>query len=206
MTLKNICMLIFFSIFITACSVKKLSQEELVLNKEGISKRTEIPQDLINEINYILFLLKQNDLETLNARFIHAKFPYYELSMDDNQKKVIIQKKSAIDEINNYIDSFDIKKEEAIFDCSPFNDANYGWNKEGVFLNHSKDAYISKFMLQENLLKANSYTQEEINKTILIEKNSYEVIVPYNIIFYLTKIDNIWYITLIDNIKTNCSK
>nr|MBP7227414.1 hypothetical protein [Aliarcobacter sp.] len=71
MTLKNICMLIFFSIFITACSVKKLSQEELILNKEGISKRTEIPQDLINEINYILFLLKQNDLETLNARFIH---------------------------------------------------------------------------------------------------------------------------------------
>ena len=206
MTLKNICMLIFFSIFITACSVKKLSQEELILNKEGISKRTEIPQDLINEINYILFLLKQNDLETLNARFIHSKFPYYELSMDDNQKKVIIQKKSAIDEINNYIDSFDIKKEEAIFDCSPFNDANYGWNKEGVFLSHSKDAYISKFMLQENLLKANSYTQEEINKTILIEKNSYEVIVPYNIIFYLTKIDNIWYITLIDNIKTNCSK
>lgn len=176
------------------------------MNKEGISKRTEIPQDLINEINYILFLLKQNDLETLNARFIHSKFPYYELSMDDNQKKVIIQKKSAIDEINNYIDSFDIKKEEAIFDCSPFNDANYGWNKEGVFLNHSKDTYISKFMLQENLLKANSYTQEEINKTILIEKNSYEVIVPYNIIFYLTKIDNIWYITLIDNIKTNCSK
>ena len=55
MTLKNICMLIFFSIFITACSVKKLSQEELILNKEGISKRTEIPQDLINEINYILF-------------------------------------------------------------------------------------------------------------------------------------------------------
>ena len=57
MTLKNICMLIFFSIFITACSVKKLSQEELILNKEGISKRTEIPQDLINEINYILFFI-----------------------------------------------------------------------------------------------------------------------------------------------------
>ena len=46
----------------------------------------------------------------------------------------------------------------------------------------------------------------EIIATSGKEKTSYEVIVTNNIIFYLTKINNIWYITLIDKIETDCSK
>ena len=57
-----------------------------------------------------------------------------------------------------------------------------------------------------NKILPNRYKEDELKRVEQIEKTSYEVIVTYNKIFYLTKIDNKWYITLIDNVKTDCSQ
>ena len=84
-------------------------------------------------------------------------------------------------------------------------DSLYGWDKEGVFLNSQTTPYITKIMEEANTLQVNRFKKEEIEKADFIEQTSYEVIIPYTIIFYITKIDNKWYITLIDNIITDCN-
>ena len=61
-------------------------------------------------------------------------------------------------------------------------------------------------MEESNLIKPNSYKLEEIDKADFFEQTSYEVTIPYSIIFYLTKIDNQWYITLVDNVTTDCTR
>ena len=61
-------------------------------------------------------------------------------------------------------------------------------------------------MKNTNLHNVNTYSQEDIKTANIIEKTSYEVIVPYNIIFYITKLENQWFITLIDKVKTDCSE
>ena len=61
-------------------------------------------------------------------------------------------------------------------------------------------------MEESNLLQANRFKKEEIEKADFIEQTSYEVTIPYNLIFYITKIDNKWYITLINNVTTDCSE
>ena len=205
MTFKNILIIIFFSVFITACSMNKTIQENIMIKKKESLERPTVSTELLSDINHILFLLQQNDLETLNSRFIHPIFSYYEL-IKNQEEKIIIEKKLLIDEINRDIESFEIKQEEAIFNCSPYDDSYFGWNKEGVFLNTSKDLNISSIMEKQNLQKPNLFIKEEIKQAVLIEKTSYEVIIPYNIIFYLTLIDKQWYITLIDKIKTDCTK
>ncbi len=205
MTFKNILIIIFFSVFITACSMNKTIQENIMIKKKESLERPTVSTELLSDINHILFLLQQNDLETLNSRFIHPIFSYYEL-IKNQEEKIIIEKKLLIDEINRDIESFEIKQEEAIFNCSPYDDSYFGWNKEGVFLNTSKDLNISSIMEKQNLQKPNLFIKEEIKQAVLIEKTSYEVIIPYNIIFYITLIDKQWYITLIDKIKTDCTK
>ncbi len=205
MTFKNILIIIFFSLFITSCSMNKTIRENIMIKKKESLERPAVSTELLSDINHILFLLQQNDLETLNSRFIHPIFSYYELTKNE-EEKIIIEKKLLIDEINRDIESFEIKQEEAIFNCSPYDDSYYGWNKEGVFLNTSKDLNISSIMEEQNLQNPNLFTKEEIKQAVLIEKTSYEVIIPYNIIFHLTLIDKQWYITLIDKIKTDCTK
>ena len=205
MTFKNILIIIFFSVFITACSMNKTIQENIMIKKKESLERPTVSTELLSDINHILFLLQQNDLETLNSRFINPIFSYYEL-IKNQEEKIIIEKKLLIDEINRDIESFEIKQEEAIFNCSPYDDSYFGWNKEGVFLNTSKDLNIASIMEKQNLQKPNLFIKEEIKQAVLIEKTSYEVIIPYNIIFYITLIDKQWYITLIDKIKTDCTK
>ena len=85
-------------------------------------------------------------------------------------------------------------------------DSLYGWDKEGVFLNHQTTPYITKIMEEANLKQANSYKVEDIDKAYFIEQTSYEVTISYNMIFYITKLENNWYITLIDNTTTDCSR
>ena len=205
MKFKNIITVTFFSFFITACSVNQVIPDKIISKKQENFTRPDVSSELLSEISYILFLLSQNDLETLNEKFINPSFAYFELSRNIDQKQIIIEKKLKIEEINDDIESFDIKQEEAIFNCSPFDDAYYGWNKEGVFLKSNEGLKLSQLMKDKNLLNVNMYSNEEIKRAILIEKISYEVIVPYNIVFHLTLIDNKWYITLIDKLKTDCS-
>lgn len=206
MRIKNIFILILFALFISACSVNQIEKNIVVeVKKKVVLEREAISDELLSDINHILFLLKQKDLETLNSRFINPHYGLYEVLKDNQNNKFIFNKKSQIDEISDEIDSFEIKKEEVIFNCSPYDDKYYGWNKEGVFISTNIQPYLSNIMKEANLLKINTYSEEEIKIANNIEKTSYEVVIPYNIVFYITKIDKQWYITLVDKVKTDCT-
>ena len=78
--------------------------------------------------------------------------------------------------------------------------------RNNIFVNAQTKPYITKIMEESNLIKPNSYKLEDIDKADFFEQTSYEVTIPYSIIFYLTKIDNQWYITLVDNVTTDCTR
>ena len=195
--------LIFMSIslFLTACSV---SNSQVQVNQKKIYEKEPVTQNLKNEINEILQLIKQNNLALLNSKYIHPINGYYEVTKFEHRN--IFEIKNNISNIDNQIDSFEIKIEKVTFNCSPLDDSLYGWDKEGVFLNPQTIPYITKIMEESNLLQANRFRKEEIEKADFIEQTSYEVTIPYSLIFYITKIDNKWYITLIDNVTTDCSE
>lgn len=198
--IKNIFTIFIFSLLFVACSTNELSKQEKEVQRQEVSK------ELLSDISYILFLLKQKDLDNLNSRFINPKIGLYEVYKSDIENKITFKHSYEIDEIVDIIDSFEIKQEIIIFNCSPYNDAFYGWNKDGTFLTTQIKPYLSQIIQEQNKITPNKYKTEELVNIALIEKTSYELIVTNNVIFYLTKIDNLWYITLIDKIKTDCSK
>ena len=195
----NLLIFIFLSFFITACSV---NNNQLQVNQKKIYEKEPITPQLKNEINQILQLIKQNNLALLNSKYIHPINGYYDVTKFEY--KNIFEIKNSISELNNEIDSFEIKTEKVTFNCSPLDDSLYGWDKEGVFLNSQTTPFITKIMEEANILQTNRFKKEEIEKADFIEQTSYEVIIPYNIIFYITKLENNWYITLIDNVTTDC--
>ena len=204
MSLKNILnssIFLCFSLFLTACSV---TNNQLGVKEKKIYEKEPITQDLKNEITQILQLIKQNNLALLNSKYIHPINGYYEVIKFEN--KNIFEIKNSISEVDNQIESFEIKLEKATFNCSPLDDSLYGWDKEGVFINSQITPYLTKIMEQSNVLQVNRFNKVDIEKAEFIEQRSYEVIVPYNIIFYITKIENNWYITLIDKVTTDCSE
>ena len=197
--------LLCISLFIAACSVNEVIPQNII-KKINPEKREEVSPLLLSEINHILFLLKENNLEAINSKFINPNFGFYEVYKDDKENKISLFQKTSLDEISDDIDSFDIKQENANFNCSPYNDAFYGWDNEGVFLTPNTNINLSQLMIEQNLTAPNKYKDEDIKRAKFIEKTSYEVIIPYNIIFYITKIEEQWFITLVDKIKTNCSQ
>ncbi len=197
----NLLIFIFLSFFITACSV---NNNQLQVNQKKIYEKEPITPQLKNEINQILQLIKQNNLALLNSKYIHPINGYYDVTKFEY--KNIFEIRNSISELNNEIDSFEIKTEKVTFNCSPLDDSLYGWDKEGVFLNSQTTPFITKIMEEANILQINRFKKEEIEKADFIEQTSYEVIIPYNIIFYITKLENNWYITLIDNVTTDCSR
>lgn len=197
----NLLIFIFLSFFITACSV---NNNQLQVNQKKIYEKEPITQNLKNEINQILQLIKQNNLALLNSKYIHPINGYYDVTKFEY--KNIFEIRNSISELDNEIDSFEIKTEKVTFNCSPLDDSLYGWDKEGVFLNSQTTPFITKIMEEANILQTNRFKKEEIEKADFIEQTSYEVIIPYNIIFYMTKLENNWYITLIDNVTTDCSR
>lgn len=198
--IKNFLAIFFSMIFFTACSTNQVS-----LSVEKKLERENVSVDLLNEISFILVLLKQNNLEVINSKLINPKFGIYEIYKDENTNNITFKHTLQIDEISDDVDSFEIKQELNTFNCSPENDAFYGWSKEGTFLTPNIKPYLSNIMKKENVVQVDKYKKEELQRVEVIEKTSYEVIVTYNIIFYLTKIDGKWYITLIDKVKTDCS-
>ncbi len=212
MILKNALIIVILSLFITSCTTKqyiennKLEAQKKVLNKEKELERESVNDMLLSDINYILFLLKNDDLITLNNRFINEKYGLFEIYKNSENNKIYFNKKSQIEEISTEIDSFEIKQEETVFNCSPYDDSYYGWDKEGVFLSVNTKTYLSDIMKQTNLLAMNTYSEEDLKIVDFIEKTSYEVIISHNMVFYITKINKQWYITLIDKVKTDCSE
>ena len=212
MTFKSILLIILLSLFITSCATKETIEEDVIQSEEKtfFSKkelgREAVNEVLISDINYILFLLKNEDLDTLNSRFINKKYGLYEVFKNSEDNRIYFKSKLQIDEISANVDSFDIKQEEAIFNCSPYDDTYYGWDKEGIFISDNTKPYLSDIMKKTNLLSAKSFSVDELKLAEYIEKHSYEVVVPYNIVFYITKINKQWYITLIDKVKDDCSE
>jgi hypothetical protein len=196
--IANLAISILLALFFTACSMNNL----MTPNKKKTYEKKEITTSLINEVINITHLIKQNNLALLNSKYINSKYGLYEVSKFDG--KNIFEHKNNITAIKNEVDSFEVKNEKANFYCSTTDDSLYGWDKEGIYLNAKTRPLITTIMEEANILKPNSYKEEEIEKVDFIEQTSYEVTITYNMIFYLTLIDDKWYITLIDNATTNC--
>ena len=186
--IKNI-ILIFILLLFSSCAVNQ--------NRLELIKKEPIDEELLSHVRYILYLVQTNDLKNLNEIYINKNYGYFEVNLNELENKPQIVKKYQIDEIDTYIESFDIQNIEVSFNCSPYNDAFYGWNKDGVFIFEPKTNYLDNFL--------NDKTKEEKEFTQKVKNISYEVIATNNTIFYITKIDKKYYITLIDNLQTNCS-
>ena len=186
--IKNI-ILIFILLLFSSCAVNQ--------NRLELIKKEPIDEELLSHVRYILYLVQTNDLKNLNEIYINKNYGYFEVNLNELENKPQIVKKYQIDEIDTYIESFDIQNIEVSFNCSPYNDAFYGWNKDGVFIFEPKSNYLDNFL--------NDKTKEEQEFIKKVKNGSYEVVATNNTIFYITKIDKKYYITLIDNLKTNCS-
>ena len=195
----NLFVLTLVSTLFTACAV----DNQLVEGKK-IYEKEPITQDLINEVNQIALSIKENNLNLINTKYIHPVNGYYDVTKLEN--KNIFEIKKTITEADSNIDSFEIRFDKVTFNCSPYDDSFYGWDKYGIFISTQTKPYVSKIMEDANLIRANSYKLEDIEKVDYIEQTSYEIIIPYSIIFYLKKIENQWYITLVDNVTTDCSR
>ena len=196
----NLFVMTLISTLFTACAV----DNQLAENSKKIYEKEPITQDLINEVNQIALSIKENNLDLINAKYIHSVNGYYDVTKLDN--KNIFEVKKTITEADSNIDSFEIRFDKVTFNCSPYDDSFYGWDKYGIFISTQTKPYVSKIMEDANLIQANSYKLEEIEKMDFIEQTSYEVTIPYSIIFYMKKIENQWYITLVDNVTTDCSR
>ena len=186
--IKNI-ILIFILLLFSSCAVNQNRLEPI--------KKEPIDEELLSHVRYILYLVQTNDLKNLNEIYINKNYGYFEVNLNELENKPQIVKKYQIYEIDTYIESFDIQNIEVSFNCSPYNDAFYGWNKDGVFIFEPKSNYLDTFINEKD-----KDEKEFIKK---VKNGSYEVVATNNTIFYITKIDKKYYITLIDNLKTNCS-
>jgi hypothetical protein len=202
-SLQKILNLSIFTIIIflfTACAVDNQQLE----NGKKIYPKEPISQKLIDEVNQIALLINQNNFSLLNAKYIHPINGFYDITKIENRN--IFEIKKSISDIDSNIDSFVIRFDKVTFDCSPYDDSLYGWDKYGIFISSQTKPYVSKIMEEANIIQPNSYKLEDIEKMDFMEQTSYEVTIPYVIIFYIAKIDNQWYITLIDNVTTDCSR
>lgn len=179
--------------FLAGCSFNQLENDGF--------EREKVSKEFTDDVGYILYLLKTNDIETLNKFYINPQYGVYTVYMTDFDNVMTFKKEDRIDEINNIVDNFDIQEGIVTFNCSPTNDAYYGWDKDGTFITSNTKPYLSHLMSDKT-----KYKEDELKRVEIIEKTSREVIVTNNIIFYLTNIDGKRYITLIDYVTTDCSK
>ncbi|GGD30453.1 hypothetical protein GCM10012288_00640 [Malaciobacter pacificus] len=222
---NNIFLLTILSIFITGCTVqtKNLSSGDFSFIKKEEKKfyelkRPEVSQDLKEFIKKVVVALSNKDLQTLNTKFINPKVGFYNLSKVDgitsfsHQKEiynVIDSEVEEISELMNYISkdaiNYVIIEQDLKFNCSPNDDAYYGWNGEGLYLSPITSDYLSKMITTLDEKQKTKYSEEEIKIAQFVEGESYKIILTPDIVFYVNKIDKKWYITLFDRITTDCS-
>ena len=197
----NLLISIFLPLFLTSCAV---NNSQIIENGKKIYEKEAVTPTLINEINQIALSIKENNLALLNSKYVHPINGFYNVTKLENRN--IFEIKNSFTEVDNSIDSFEIRFDKVTFNCSPYDDSFYGWDKYGIFINAQTKPHISKIMEEANIIQPNSYKPEDIEKVDFMEQTSYEVTIPYVIIFYISKIDNQWYITLVDEITTDCSR
>ena len=195
----NLLILIFLPLFLTSCAV---NNSQIIENGKKIYEKEAVTPTLINEINQIALSIKENNLALLNSKYVHPINGFYNVTKLENRN--IFEIKNSFTEVDNSIDSFEIRFDKVTFNCSPYDDSFYGWDKYGIFINAQTIPYVSKIMEEANVIQPNSYKVEDIEKVDFMEQTSYEVTIPYIIIFYISKIDNQWYITLVDEVTTDC--
>lgn len=209
---------VLLTLFITGCSIKDFE----IKTKEFEYKRPVVSEQLLFAVKDIVNLMSSNNIKSINDKYIHPIKGFYDLHKIDTEESFIKNfriEKFNIDDSNEFYDaitrleldksSLVINQSDIIFDCSPNNDAHYGWNKEGIYLNTDTQKLLSKLMLLENDRTQNKelkkYTKDDLHDSYLIERTSYKVVITPEIVFYLTKFDNKWYISLVDRITTDCA-
>jgi hypothetical protein len=183
-----------------------------------VYERPAVSELLKNRIRGILKAMSNNDLAKLNQEYIHPDFGFYNLHKIEGIKVFLEQKmiyniidyeteeiSHIISRINTNSSNLLIIEKNVKFDCSPNDDAFYGWNDDGLYLSNNLSPYLSKMMTEANIYEVNKYKNKDFQKVALIEKTSYKVVLTPELSFYITKIDDNWYITLIDRITTDCS-
>ncbi|RXJ97104.1 hypothetical protein CRU94_03055 [Arcobacter sp. AHV-9/2010] len=182
--IKNL-IFIFVAIFFTACSVKF---DMLFFNEPN--------SELKKEITKVLYLMKDDDLESLNSNYINKDFGFYEFRLD-REFNLITEHKFTLEEVDKFIEIFDISSKVVEFDCSFDLDTRYGWKEDGVFVLKNRVNYFDNYKVKDEKEKI------FINNIL---KNGYEVITLSQMIFYMSIFEGKYYIVLIDNVKTDCRK
>lgn len=216
--------------FFTGCALNQVNtfdnNEKIIENddnktvemKEIIYKRPVVSELLKSRIRDILKSMSMNDLPKLNQDYIHPEFGFYNLFKIDGIKVFLEQKmiynivddeteelSHIISRINPSSSKLKIIEKNVKFNCSPNDDAFYGWSEDGLYLSSKTDTFLSKMMKETNIYQKDKYKSKDFQKADLIEKTSYKVILTPELSFYITKIDDNWYITLIDRITSDCS-
>ncbi|PWE22581.1 hypothetical protein [Aliarcobacter skirrowii] len=182
--IKNL-IFIFVTLFFTACSIKF----DMPFSKEPNS-------ELKKEITKVLYLMKKDDLESLNSNYINKDFGFYEFRLD-REFNLITEHKFTLEEVDKFIEIFEISSKPVEFDCSFDLDTGYGWKEDGVFVIKNRVNYFDNYKFKDEKEK------KFINNIL---KNGYEVITLSQMIFYMSRFEGKYYIVLIDNVKTDCRK
>ncbi|MGP2656733.1 hypothetical protein ACOJTA_06805 [Malaciobacter sp. WC5094] len=220
--IKSILVSVFLALFIAGCSVKDFNKVAEPEEKVFVYDRPAVSQELLKTVHEIINAMSQNNLQLLSTKFINQKFGVYNLYKVDGFEDFTYQKlfynivQGDIIKVEEFSDLVSrvpkkavllpIIQTDATFNCSPYNDAYYGWTNHGLFLNTNTFTKLEKLMEEKNMLKKDAFKKEDLHKAKMINLMSYKVILTPEIVFHLNKLDDgKWYITLIDRITTNCS-
>ena len=76
----NLFVMTLISTLFTACAV-----DGQLVDGKRIYEKEPITQDLINEVNQIALSIKENNLDLINAKYIHPLNGYYDVTKLDNK-------------------------------------------------------------------------------------------------------------------------
>lgn len=164
----------------------------------------------------IIHLLKTKNLDALNREFIHKEFGFFDVyrigAFDtfEKRKQILLEEDMGFQEtiyerlfgIESDFDSSGLEWHHASFDCG-----NFVWDRQGFFVSDSLGyPSLTKIMQYRKEYEPETYSDALFEDSSFLEKSSYRVVLTqFDIIFYLTKIDDKWSITGIDRVSTDCS-
>ncbi|WP_198304269.1 hypothetical protein [Arcobacter vandammei] len=184
---KSIFMLVFILLF-SACARNQSPINKEVVKEIEVQKTDIVKDELIPSIKEIINLIASGNLDILNSKFVNIKYGIYEFYKDDENQNIVSKHILKLEELDDYVASFEPLEESISFNCNSQSDSDYGWSKDGVFFNKIEDTVVI----------------ESIKNNQNLNSDLYELIITNNIIFTLAKIENNWYIVAVDRVKTDC--
>ena len=217
----NILVFVLLTLFTTGCSIQNQSLSTVFQKKEKKfyeMARPEFSEDLKVFIKKVAKAFALKDINKINTEFINQKVGIYNLIKVDGITSfthqnliynVIDSQNEELSDLISFVpkdtENFVIIEQDVVFNCSPNDDAYYGWNGEGLYVSDKTNNYLSKMMHDINKYQNNKYNEEDLKIAKFIENSSYKVVLTPDLVFYVNKIDEKWYITLFDRITTDCS-